>query len=837
MPETNEKSSEKEIEPSPVTEESKTTNQTPEESPTTESPSSVPQDNETESSTPEEITSQTESAEPESPPEVESAPAEPEPPVSEPEDEVLAVDTLKDKPRYDEDEFQKMSSLYEQSLKEIREGEIVRGRIVAIAEKEIAVDIGFKAEGTIPMDEFTDPETLHIGDEIAVFLDRVEDKEGQLVLSKRKADFMETWEKLLQYYETQEVLKGTITRRIKGGMVVDVMNIDCFLPGSQIDIHPIRDFDALVGKDMEFRIVKVNELRKNIVLSHKVLIEESLAEVREKMLLEMDVGLIMEGMVKNITDFGVFIDLGGVDGLLHITDLSWGRISHPSEVVELDQKINVMITDIDPVRRRVSVGLKQLLPHPWEGVEERYPLTSRITGRVVSITNYGAFIELEKGVEGLIHVSEMSWTQHIKHPSTLLSIGDEVEAVVLSMDVNERKISLGMKQIEPDPWETLEEKYAVGSRHKGVVRELVPFGAFVELEDGIEGLVHISDLSWTKKVRHPAEVVKKGEDIEVIIIGFDRNERRIALGYKQIKDSPWEIFATEYAVSKLTTGKVVRLIDKGVIVELPKEVEGFIPNSQLGRDKQGSIRKRLNPGDELELVVVEFEKSAKRIVLSAIEARKLKERKDYQEYVKEQDKAEAVPVEKPKEEKKAKPKTDKPTKPAAEEAEPAKEVTEAPEEPAPEVETAVEEPAPAPEPKKPKEAKARKPKEKAEVPDQKTEPSEKPAAEPPVEKAKPEEPTAEAEAEEPPPEPEPEVKPKKTKKPAATKAEKPKTKAKKPAETEATPEAKKKPTRKTTKKDETAKESKGSKETENAPKPEKETKTEEDEDAGANNGA
>lgn len=556
------------------------------------------------------------------------------------EDEIIVVDTLKDKPRYDDIEFEEMSKLYDTSLKEIREGEIVRGRVVAITEKEIAVDIGFKAEGTIALEEFTDPDELKIGDEIAVFLDRVEDQEGQLVLSKRKADFMETWAKLLEYHQTEEVLQGTITRRIKGGMVVDVMSVDCFLPGSQIDIHPIRDFDALVGQTMDFRIVKVNELRKNIVLSHKVLIEESLAEVREKKLLEMDIGSIVDGMVKNITDFGVFIDLGGVDGLLHITDLSWGRITHPSEVVSLDEKIDVMITDIDPVRKRVSVGLKQLLPHPWEGVETRYPIGTKVTGKVVSITNYGAFIELEKGVEGLIHVSEMSWTQHIKHPSTLLSIGDQIEAVVLSMSVDERKISLGMKQIEPDPWETLEEKYSVGSKHSGTVRELVPFGAFVELEDGIEGLVHISDLSWTKKVRHPAEIVKKGESIEVVIIGFDRNERRIALGYKQIKDSPWEAFQSEYAVGKTTSGKVVRLIDKGVIVELPMEVEGFVPNSQLGRDKEGSIRKRLNAGDELELVVVEFEKDAKRIVLSATEARKQKEKGEYENYLKEQDKAE-----------------------------------------------------------------------------------------------------------------------------------------------------------------------------------------------------
>ncbi|NQS97186.1 MAG: 30S ribosomal protein S1, partial [candidate division Zixibacteria bacterium] len=583
-----------------------------------------------------------------------------ETPVRDP-DEVITVDTLDDAPVYNPEDFEELYNLYEKSLLEISEGELIRGRIVAIGEKEIAVDIGFKAEGTIPLDEFLEPDSLKIGDEITVFLDKIEDQEGQLVLSKRKADFMETWEKMLRFYETQEVIQGRITRRIKGGMVVDIFGIDAFLPGSQIDIHPIRDFDALVGRDMDFRIVKINELRKNIVLSHKVLIEESLAEVREKILLDMDVGAVMEGTVKNITDFGVFVDLGGVDGLLHITDLSWGRISHPSEIVSLDEKITVIITDIDPVRKRVSIGYKQLQPHPWEGLEERYPVNSKITGKVVSITNYGAFIELEKGVEGLIHVSEMSWTQHIKHPSTLLSIGDEIEAVVLSMDVADRKISLGMKQIEPDPWEKLEMKYSAGSKHQGLVRELVPFGAFVELEEGVEGLVHISDLSWTRKVRHPGEIVKKGQKIDVVILGFDRNERRIALGHKQIEDSPWNRFETAYAIGISTTGKVVRLIDKGVIVVLPDNVEGFVPNSQLGRDEEGFIRSRLNLGDELELIVVEFEKEAKRIVLSATEARRLKEKADYEEFLKTQEgKPDATKREGIK-----KPKTKKPAKETA----------------------------------------------------------------------------------------------------------------------------------------------------------------------------
>ena len=572
----------------------------------------------------------------------EELPAQPESgPVITPEAEkVIRVDTLQDEPEYSPEEFARLVKLYEGSLTEIKEGSLVQGRIVALSEKEVAIDIGFKAEGVIPLDEFDDKETLKIGEEIDVFLDKVEDKEGQLVLSKRKADFVHTWDRMMEAYRNNEIVHGEITRRIKGGMVVDLMKIDAFLPGSQIDIHPIRDFDALVGQEMDFRIVKINELRKNIVLSHKVLLEESLAEVRSKKLSEMFVGQILEGTVKNITDFGVFVDLGGVDGLLHITDLSWGRINHPSEVVGLDDKITVKVIDYDLIRKRISIGYKQLQPHPWEGVEERYPLNSKVSGKVVSITNYGAFVELERGVEGLIHISEMSWTQHIKHPSSLLSIGDEVEIMVLSLDVEERKISLGLKQVEPDPWEALAEKYVIGSTHSGFVRDLMPFGAFVELEDGIEGLVHISDLSWTKKVRHPGEIVKKSDQIDVVILGFDRNERRIALGYKQTQVNPWDHFKSQYAVKTLTTGKIVRLIDKGIIVELPLEVEGFVPNSQLGRDADGPIRKRLKPGDTLELMVAEFDKDAKRIVLSATEVRKLAERASYEKYKKAKEEAE-----------------------------------------------------------------------------------------------------------------------------------------------------------------------------------------------------
>jgi small subunit ribosomal protein S1 len=451
-----------------------------------------------------------------------------------------------------------------------------------------------------------------------------------------------------------------------------VLGVDAFLPGSQIDVHPVHDFDALVGETMDFRIVKLNDTRKNVVVSHKILVEESLAGIREKVLSEMEIGKILEGTVKNITDFGVFVDLGGVDGLLHITDLSWGRVGHPSEVVQLDQKLQVKVLDYDPERRRISVGLKQLQPHPWEGVENKYPVGARVKGRVTSIARYGAFVELERGLEGLIHISEMSWTQHIKHPSAVVSVGDEVEAVVLAVDKENRKISLGLKQTEPDPWETLELKYAVGSRHKGMVRDLVPFGAFVELEDGIDGLVHISDLSWTKRIRHPGEVLKKGEEVEVVVLGFDRSERRIALGLKQAQENPWDRFEQAYPIKAQTTGKVVRLLEKGVVVELPMEVEGFVPNSQLRRISQGPDRRAINAGDVLNLEVIEFDKDSKRIILSALEAEKAVETQDYEEYVKKT--AEEAPsAESVKEE------------PKAEEAKPESEAESAPAEQPPEV--------------------------------------------------------------------------------------------------------------------------------------------------------
>ncbi|MFH1012111.1 MAG: 30S ribosomal protein S1 [bacterium] len=553
------------------------------------------------------------------------------------------------------EEAGELISLYERTMMEFKEGEIVRGKVIAIGEKEITVDIGFKSEGTVLAEEFDNLSEIKIGDDIEVYLDRVENAEGQLMLSKKKADFFKIWERIGDAYRQNEIIQGRILRRIKGGMVVDVFGVDAFLPGSQVDIHPVHDFDALVGQTMDFRIVKLNDTRKNVVVSHKVLVEESMAGIREKVLSEMEIGKIIEGTVKNITDFGVFVDLGGVDGLLHITDLSWGRVSHPSEVVQLDQKLQVKVLDYDPERRRISVGLKQLQPHPWEGVENKYPVGVRVKGRITSIARYGAFVELERGLEGLIHISEMSWTQHIKHPSAMVSVGDEIETVVLSVDKENRKISLGLKQTEADPWENLEQKYAVGSRHKGTVRDLVPFGAFIELEDGIDGLVHISDLSWTKRIRHPGEVLKKSEEVEIVVLGFDRSERRIALGLKQAQENPWDRFEQIYPIKAQTTGKVVRLLEKGVVVELPLEVEGFVPNSQLRRIAPGADRRAISVGDVLNLEVIEFDKESKRIILSALEAEKSTEAKEYEEYLKTTDAATQIPLsesvqEKPKDE-------------------------------------------------------------------------------------------------------------------------------------------------------------------------------------------
>lgn len=523
---------------------------------------------------------------------------------------------VEDESDYSTAEYDELMQLYEGTMNNFIEGELVRGKVLAINDKEVVVDIGFKSEGTIPSEEFADLTAIKVGDDIEVFLDDVEDSEGQLVLSKKKADFMRIWEKINESYTKGEIIQGRCVRRIKGGIVVDLSGVDAFLPGSQIDVKPIRDFDLYIGQNLDLKVVKINNLRKNIVVSHRCLIEAELAEQRGTILKDLERGQVLEGTVKNITDFGVFIDLGGVDGLLHINDLSWGRIGHPSEVVALDQKIKVMVLDFNEAKDRISLGLKQLQPHPWEDVEKKYPVGTTVRGKVVSISDYGAFVELERGVEGLIHISEMSWTQHIKHPSKVLSVGEIIEAKVLSIEKDERKISLGLKQLEPDPWQTLAERYPVHSRHTGKVRNLTNFGAFVELEEGIDGLIHISDLSWTKKIRHPGEVIKKGDVIEVIVLGVDPANRRISLGFKQTQDNPWDLFEKEYRPSVVTKGKIVRLIEKGVLVELPMGVDGFVPLSHLDRDALNKPAGAYKVDDTLDLAVIEFSKENKKIVLS-----------------------------------------------------------------------------------------------------------------------------------------------------------------------------------------------------------------------------
>ena len=517
---------------------------------------------------------------------------------------------------YSPEEFEHFMQMYEPTLSDIEEGEIVNGRVMGVTKEDVIVDVGFKSEGVISISEFPEPINVKVGDEIEVYLDAIEDQDGQLVLSKQKADFMRVWDRVKEAHDKTELIEGKIVRRIKGGMVVDLVGVDAFLPGSQIALRQIPDFDALVGQTMEFKVIKLNKARRNIVVSRRSVLEEERQKQREKLLKEIEPGQVKEGLVKNITDFGVFIDLGGVDGLLHITDMSWGRISHPSELVAIGDNISVKIIDFAQNTGRISLGLKQLTPYPWEKIDERYPVGQKIKGKVVSITDYGAFVELEKGVEGLIHISEMSWTQHIKHPSRLMAIGDTVEAKVLSVDKDNEKISLGIKQLEPDPWEDIEQKYKVHNRVTGRVRNLTAFGAFVELEEGIDGLVHISDLSWTKRIQHPSEVMKKGERVEVVVLNVDRENRRISLGYKQLSTDPWPELSRTYGMGKEVTGKILRLLDRGVIVDLGADLEGFVPTLQLGKPEISKPADAFNIGDELPLKVMEFDHPGKKIVLS-----------------------------------------------------------------------------------------------------------------------------------------------------------------------------------------------------------------------------
>lgn len=534
---------------------------------------------------------------------------------------------------YTKDEFLTLAQMYTDSFHDLKEGELIEGTIVGIENDYVIVDVGFKSEGTIPMFEFDEDAKLNVGDKIEVVLENLEDYYGNLILSKQRADFLKIWSRVMNAFETGEIIDGKIIKRIKGGMVVDLFGMEAFLPGSQIDVRPIRDFDAFVGQTMDFKVVKVNIPTENVVVSHKALVEEELADQRNSILEGLEKGQILEGTAKAITDFGVFVDLGGVDGLVHITDLSWGRINHPSEVVKLDQVIKVVVTDFDEEKKRISLSLKKLMPHPWEDIANKYNIGDKVNGRVVSLTDYGAFIEIEKGIEGLIHNSEMSWTQHIKHPSQVVAMGQVIEAVILSLDKDDKKISLGIKQLEPDPWETLMQKYPVGSKHNGVARNLTNFGVFVELEPGVDGLVHISDLSWTKKIRHPGEVVKKGESIDVVVLGVDVEQRKISLGHKQMIDNPWDSFEKQYSVGSITDGKVVRIIEKGLIAELHNEVDGFVPATHLSTSRIKNISNHFPVEDIIHLKVIEFDKENKKIVLSAISAIKEKSEEEIQEYL------------------------------------------------------------------------------------------------------------------------------------------------------------------------------------------------------------
>ncbi len=501
------------------------------------------------------------------------------------------------------------------SISEISENQVLTGRVIGMNEKDILIDIGFKSEGLIDRSEFLQNAIPQIGDKIEVYLEYLEDRNGNLVLSKEKADFMRRWRDIREFYEKEIIFTCKIIRRIKGGMIVDIDGLQGFLPGSQIDVRPIKDFDQYLDQDLEVRVVKLNEARKNIVVSHKVIIEDSLKEKREELLADIEIGQIMDGRVKNITDFGVFIDLGGIDGLLHITDLSWGRVNHPSEVVKLDETLSVKIIDYDQEKQRVSLGLKQLMPHPWENVEENYPIGSNVNGKIVSLTNYGAFVELEAGVEGLIHVSEMSWTRHIKNASEIYSIGDEIKAGVLSIDTDDRKISLGVKQLEPDPWDEIEEKFMVGSLQKGKVINITQFGVFVELEEGIEGLIHVSDLSWTKVIHHPRETLEKDKNVEVRILEISREKRRIALGLKQVTDDPWPELMKKFETGKEITGEIIRILEKGIILQLEDDVEGIVPFGGRSKKSRKEVLTKLTAGDNLTGHVMEVKPDDKKVVV------------------------------------------------------------------------------------------------------------------------------------------------------------------------------------------------------------------------------
>ena len=507
---------------------------------------------------------------------------------------------------------EQQTNAYDGTLNKVSEREVVDGTVISLNKREVVVNIGYKSDGIIPMSEFRYNPDLKVGDTVEVYIENQEDKKGQLVLSHRKARASRAWDRINAALENEEVIKGFIKCRTKGGMIVDVFGIEAFLPGSQIDVKPIRDYDVFVGKTMEFKVVKINQEFKNVVVSHKALIEAELEAQKKEIIGKLEKGQVLEGTVKNITSYGVFVDLGGVDGLIHITDLSWGRVSDPHEVVELDQKINVVILDFDDEKKRIALGLKQLTPHPWDALDQDLKVGDHVKGKVVVMADYGAFVEIAPGVEGLIHVSEMSWSQHLRSAQDFMKVGDEVEAVVLTLDRDERKMSLGIKQLKADPWENIEEKYPVGSKHTAKVRNFTNFGVFVEIEEGVDGLIHISDLSWTKKVKHPSEFTQIGADIEVMVLEIDKENRRLSLGHKQLEENPWDVFETIFSVGSVHEGQIIEVLDKGDVVALPYGVEGFATPKHLV--KQDGSQAQLN--EKLQFKVIEFNKDAKRIIVS-----------------------------------------------------------------------------------------------------------------------------------------------------------------------------------------------------------------------------
>ncbi len=507
---------------------------------------------------------------------------------------------------------EELEKAYDQTLGSVNENEVVEGKVISINKREVVVNIGYKSDGIIPVNEFRYNPELQVGDVVEVYIESQEDKKGQLVLSHKKARASKSWERVNKALEDKEVVKGFIKCRTKGGMIVDVFGIEAFLPGSQIDVKPIHDYDVFVGKTMEFQIVKINQEYKNVVVSHKALIEAELEAQKQEIISKLEKGQVLEGTVKNITPYGVFIDLGGVDGLIHITDLSWGRVSDPKEIVELDQKLNVVILDFDEEKKRIALGLKQLTPHPWDALDAELKVGDKVQGKVVVMADYGAFVEIAPGVEGLIHVSEMSWSQHLRSAQDFLKVGDEVEAVILTLDRTERKMSLGIKQLKDDPWKDIEVKYPVGSNHNAKVRNFTNFGVFVELEEGVDGLIHISDLSWTKKVKHPSEFTQIGAEIEVVVLEIDKDNRRLSLGHKQLEENPWNVFETVFTDGSVHEGTIIEMLDKGAVVQLEYGVEGFATPKHLV--KQDGSHAQLN--EKLAFKVIEFNKDSKRIILS-----------------------------------------------------------------------------------------------------------------------------------------------------------------------------------------------------------------------------